>query len=92
MRTLRDTARELKIDERTLRRMLHTAGITPQADPADARKKMLSDEDVAMLRRMKADEEATRVPAWAEDLMRRMQTLEDRIQRIEQRLGLYDEG
>lgn len=92
MQTLRNTARELRIDVRTLRRMLQTAGIAPLSDPSDARNKLLTDEDVATLRKIKAEEEAARVPAWAEDLLRRHQTLEDRIQRIEQRLGMYEEG
>lgn len=92
MWTLRDAARELQIDEHALRQLLQTAGIALQADPANPRTKTLTDEDMAMLRKLQAEAHATHIPSWAGDVLRRLQQLEDRVQRLEQRLGLYDEG
>jgi hypothetical protein len=88
MHTLKEAMRLLGIgDVRTLHALLKQAGIVPTRGEQDKRQRLLSDEQVERLRALRGERIET-TPAWAIALLRAIEDVSARLDRIERRKGI----
>lgn len=80
---LRETARVLGIDGRTLTKLIERAGVKPKRDPNDGRRSLLDDKQIAQLRTTLA-QSATRTGG--SPVEARLDELEARVRALEARL------
>ncbi len=84
--TLKEAMRVLGIgDVRTLQRTLKQAGIVPAQGEQDKRQRVLSADQVEQLRALRGEMGET-TPSWVVTLLRALEDVNVRLERMEQRL------
>jgi hypothetical protein len=84
--TLKEAMRVLGIgDLRTLHRTLKQAGIVPAQDERDKRQRVLSADQLERLRALRGEMGET-TPSWVVTLLRALEDVNVRLERMEQRL------
>jgi hypothetical protein len=88
MYTLKEAMRVLGIgDMRTLHTLLKQAGIVPARGKQDKRQRVLTPEQLERLRALRGERIET-TPAWAIALLRAIEDVSARLDRIERRKGI----